>query len=315
MAPTYHTDTKSPTKSLSLLKVPCASDTVVFEPLQLPSRENTALLPWNALSVLTDPWPGLWAANFQLELEGTTWIQEIVDMIEQNGDVAKCQRAIIQHRHPFIEWARPPQPSGVEKANTMPSPRTLRTHLPTQLLPPSFWENNCKFLYVARNAKGCMVSYYHFQRMNQVLPDPGTWEEYFETFISGKVGWGSWFDHVKGWWEIKDRYQVLFLFYEDMKRDPKCEIQKVVQFMGKSLDETVLDKIVQETSFEKMKENPMTNRSTVPKFILDQSISTFMRKGTVGDWKNHFTVTQNERFDEIYRQKMEGISINFCMEL
>nr|XP_008538570.1 PREDICTED: sulfotransferase 1C2-like [Equus przewalskii]XP_008538571.1 PREDICTED: sulfotransferase 1C2-like [Equus przewalskii] len=75
---------------------------------------------------------------------GTTWIQEIVDMIEQNGDVAKCQRAIIQHRHPFIEWARPPQPSGVEKANTMPSPRTLRTHLPTQLLPPSFWENNCK---------------------------------------------------------------------------------------------------------------------------------------------------------------------------
>uniref|UniRef100_A0A452V4W1 Sulfotransferase n=1 Tax=Ursus maritimus TaxID=29073 RepID=A0A452V4W1_URSMA len=209
---------------------------------------------------------------------GTTWIQEIVDMIEQNGDVEKCQRAIIQHRHPFIEWARPPQPS-------------------------------------ARNAKDCMVSYYHFQRMNQILPDPGTWEEYFETFISGKVAWGSWYDHVKGWWDIKDRYQVLFLFYEDIKRDPKREIQKVMQFMGKNLDETVLDKIVQETSFEKMKENPMTNRSTVPKSILDQSISPFMRKGTVGDWKNHFTVAQNERFDEIYRQKMEGTSINFFTEL
>uniref|UniRef100_A0A8C0P980 Sulfotransferase n=1 Tax=Canis lupus familiaris TaxID=9615 RepID=A0A8C0P980_CANLF len=257
---------------------------------------------------------------------GTTWIQEIVDMIEHNGDVEKCQRAIIQHRHPFIEWARPPQPSGVEKANAMPSPRILRTHLPTQLLPPSFWENNCKFLYVARNAKDCMVSYYHFQRMNQMLPDPGTWEEYFETFISGKVGWGSWYDHVKGWWEIKDRYQILFLFYEDIKQvskspsegllqavsglcfweghpeefkchpdtsfhsnvmllspqDPKHEIQKVMQFMGKNLDETVLDKIVQETSFEKMKENPMVNRSTVPKSILDQSISPFMRKGLCG---------------------------------
>ncbi|XP_019607242.1 sulfotransferase 1C2 isoform X1 [Rhinolophus sinicus] len=246
---------------------------------------------------------------------GTTWIQEIVDMIEQNGDVEKCQRAIIQHRHPFIEWSRPPQLSGVEKANAMPSPRTMRTHLPIQLLPPSFWENNCKFLYVARNAKDCMVSYYHFQRMNQMLPDPGTWEEYFESFISGKVGWGSWYDHVKGWWEMKDRYQILFLFYEDIKKDPKHEIQKVMKFMGKNLDETVLDKIVQETSFEKMKENPMTNRSTVPKSILDQSISPFMRKGTVGDWKNHFTVAQNERFDQIYRKKMEGTSINFCMEL
>lgn len=37
--------------------------------------------------------------------------------------------------------------------------------------------------------------------------------------------------------------------------------------------------------------------------------------GTVGDWKNHFTVVQSERFDEIYRQKMEGTSTNFCMEL
>eukprot|EP00073_Rattus_norvegicus_P026935 XP_006244318.2 PREDICTED: sulfotransferase 1C2A-like isoform X2 [Rattus norvegicus] len=205
--------------------------------------------------------------------------------------------------------------TGVDKANAMPAPRILRTHLPTQLLPPSFWTNNCKYLYVARNAKDCMVSYYHFYRMSQVLPNPGTWNEYFETFINGKVSWGSWFDHVKGWWEIRDRYQILFLFYEDMKRDPKREIQKVMQFMGKNLDEEVVDKIVLETSFEKMKDNPLTNFSTIPKTIMDQSISPFMRKGIVGDWKNHFTVAQNERFDDIYKQKMDRTSLNFCMEL
>uniref|UniRef100_A0A4W2FZ80 Sulfotransferase n=1 Tax=Bos indicus x Bos taurus TaxID=30522 RepID=A0A4W2FZ80_BOBOX len=203
----------------------------------------------------------------------------------------------------------------VEKARAMPRPRVLRTHFPAQLLPPSFWESNCKFLYVARNAKDCLVSYYHFQRMNRTLPDPGTWDQYFETFISGKVAWGSWFEHVRGWWELRDNVQMLFLFYEDIKRDPKQEIQKVMKFMEKNLDGAVLDTIVQETTFEKMKANPMTNRSTAPKTILDQSISPFMRKGIVGDWKNHFTVAQNERFDEIYRQKMKGTSINFCTEL
>ena len=30
-----------------------------------------------------------------------------------------------------------------------------------------------------------MVSYYHFQRMNKGLPAPGTWEEYFESFLAG----------------------------------------------------------------------------------------------------------------------------------
>ena len=35
---------------------------------------------------------------------------------------------------------------GVEKARAMPRPRVLRTHLPAQLLPPSFWESNCKVL-------------------------------------------------------------------------------------------------------------------------------------------------------------------------
>lgn len=33
---------------------------------------------------------------------------------------------------------------GVEKARAMPRPRVLRTCLPAQLLPPSFWESNCK---------------------------------------------------------------------------------------------------------------------------------------------------------------------------
>lgn len=41
------------------------------------------------------------------------------------------------------------------------------------------------------------------------------------------VSWGSWYDHVKGYWVEKEKKNILYLFYEDMKdvrraREPFC---------------------------------------------------------------------------------------------
>ncbi|NXL32717.1 ST1C1 Sulfotransferase, partial [Glaucidium brasilianum] len=250
---------------------------------------------------------------------GTTWTQEIVDMIQQNGDVEKCRRATTYRRHPFLEWSIQGSSdvnySGLELAEAMPSPRTIKTHLPVQLVPPSFWEQNCKIIYVARNAKDNLVSYYHFHRMNKGMPDPGTWEEFMEKFMAGKVLWGSWYDHVKGWWKAKDKHRILYLFYEDMKENPKQEIQKILKFLEKDVSQEVLNKILHNTSFEIMKENPMTNYTKEFQGIMDHSVSPFMRKGVVGDWKNYFTVAQNKKFDEDYKKKMADTSLVFRTEL
>ncbi|KAM3917753.1 sulfotransferase 1C2-like [Leptodactylus fuscus] len=246
---------------------------------------------------------------------GTTWMQEIVDLIMLNGDVEKSMRAPCFIKVPFIDLNAKPMVSGVDAADVMESPRLIKTHFPIQLMPPSFWEKNVKVIYVARNAKDCMVSYFYFQRMNKGLPDPGTWNEYFSAFTAGNVPWGSWFDHVIGWWKAKDEHQILYVFYEDMIEDPRREIRKISKFLGKELTEEVLDIIQHHTSFNAMKENPMTNFSVLPSFVFDQSVSSFIRKGKVGDWKNHFLVTQNTLFDEVYKKRMEGSGLNFRTEL
>uniref|UniRef100_A0A8C9I077 Sulfotransferase n=1 Tax=Piliocolobus tephrosceles TaxID=591936 RepID=A0A8C9I077_9PRIM len=217
---------------------------------------------------------------------GTTWTQEIVELIQNEGDVEKS----------------------LEQAHAMPSPRILKTHLPFHLLPPSFLEKNCKIIYVARNPKDNMVSYYHFQRMNKALPDPGTWEEYFETFLDLCDSLPCFPSHLP---VSKDKHRILYLFYEDMKKNPKHEVQKLTEFIEKKLDDKVLDKIVHYTSFDVMKQNPMANYSSIPAEIMDHSISPFMRKGAVGDWKKHFTVAQNERFDEDYKKKMADTRLTF----
>ncbi|NXC15005.1 ST1C1 Sulfotransferase, partial [Corythaeola cristata] len=245
---------------------------------------------------------------------GTTWTQEIVDMIQQNGDVEKCIHATTYRRHPLLEWSMQVF-SCLESAEAMPSPRTIKTHLPVQLVPPSFWKQNCKIIYMARNAKDNLVSSYHFHRMNKALPDPGTWEEFMEKFMTGKVLWGSWYDHVKGWWKAKDKHRIVYLFYEDMKENPKQEIQKILKFLEKDMNPEVLNNILHNTSFEMMKENPMANYTKEFQGIMSHSISPFMRKGVVGDWKNYFTVAQNKKFDGDYKKKMADTSLVFHTEL
>ncbi|CAH2325299.1 sulfotransferase 1 family member D1-like [Pelobates cultripes] len=246
---------------------------------------------------------------------GTTWMSEIVDMIFCDGDPEKCRRETIYNRVPYLEFRIPGEPSGVEQLEATPSPRLVKTHLPIKLMPDSFWGKNCKVIYVARNAKDVAVSYFFFHKMVKALPDPGPWDKFLDDYIKGDVGYGSWYDHVIGWWEKRNDYRILYLFYEDMKEDPKREIRKILHFLEKEMREEVIDKIVHHTSFQEMKNNDMVNYKTIPNELMDQSTTSFMRKGIAGDWKNHFTVSQNEIFDEDYKKKMSGTNLHFRMEI
>uniref|UniRef100_A0A803J306 Sulfotransferase n=1 Tax=Xenopus tropicalis TaxID=8364 RepID=A0A803J306_XENTR len=245
---------------------------------------------------------------------GTTWVQEIVDLILNEGNEEICRRSPTHERMPFVEVLHMMKP-GPEEVNAMPSPRVLKTHLPVQLVPPFFWRYKCKVIYVARNPRDTVTSYYYFDHMVQIHPAPGNWEEYLHRFMKGDVGWGSWYDQVKGFWEQKDQHNILYLFFEDIKQNPIHEIRKVMRFLDKDLPEEVLEKIVHLSSFDQMKDNPMANFSAFPSDVVDQSHYKFMRKGKVGDWKSHFTVQQNEMFEEKYQQQMHGSAMKFNYEI
>ncbi|XP_056153662.1 sulfotransferase 1B1-like [Lampris incognitus] len=243
---------------------------------------------------------------------GTTWTQEIVDLLLHNGDAEICRRAPMTERIPLLEiFAPPPIPSGLELLSKMDPPRVIKTHLPFQLVPPGFWENKCKAIYVARNARDNLASYYHFDRMNKSQPDPGPWEGYIHKFMRGELSWGSWYEHVKGYWKEREERNILYLFYEDMKENPRREVERIMRYLELSLADDVIGRIVALTSFESMKDNPMANYTFIPERVFVHSISPFMRKGEVGDWTNHFTPEQLRMFEEDYEKQMNEFDIPF----
>ncbi|KAM3618438.1 uncharacterized protein V6R79_020357 [Siganus canaliculatus] len=243
---------------------------------------------------------------------GTTWVSYILELLYFGQTSSDRQTSVpIFERVPFLEILLPSLVSGVDLVNNLPtSPRLIKTHYPVQFVPKSFWEQNCKIIYVGRNAKDNMVSYFHFERMAMSQPDPGEWGSYIPRFMQGNMLFGSWYDHVNGWWKKKQTYSNLhYMFYEDMIEDTGREIDKLCSFLGLSPSVEERQRITGGVQFDSMKKNDMTNYSTHP--VMDFKISTFLRKGKVGDWKNHFTVAQNEEFDEDYKRQMKDPTLKF----
>ncbi|TKS77770.1 Cytosolic sulfotransferase 3 [Collichthys lucidus] len=246
---------------------------------------------------------------------GTTWVSYILDLLYFGQTSPECQTSIpIYERVPFLDIYTS-ELSGVDLADKLPtSPRLIKTHFPVQFVPKSFWEQNCRVVYVARNAKDNVVSYFHFDRMNFLQPEPGDWNNYLHRFMEGKLVFGSWYDHVNGWWKKKQSYSKLhYMFYEDMIEDTGREIDKLCSFLGLSPSVEEKNRITDGVQFDNMKKNNMANYSTCT--VMDFKISPFMRKGKVGDWKNHFTVAQNEEFDEDYEKKMKDSTLHFRTEI
>jgi len=260
---------------------------------------------------------------------GSTWTQETVWQIVNNVDKVGGQMPQLV-RVPWVEFGAilpkeslgklPPPPEGtpkeileamgaffgepIEYTVNKEGRRVIKTHLPLEFLPPSLLEKG-KVVYVARNIKDAVVSYFH-HNVNLAHHDyQGTFEEFAQFCKEGLVCYGSYWPHVKGAWNHKDHPNVHFLWYEDMKKDQKQTIENLCTFLGCQLSEEKVTELVDHLKFDNMKKNMSLNLEN----LLKEGTEGFIRKGKVGDWKNHFDEKLKKEWNDWIKENLKGTTI------
>jgi Sulfotransferase domain len=200
---------------------------------------------------------------------GTTLVQMLLHQLTSDG---RDSFEHITDRIPFFE-AEIRQRGG--RFDELPSPRIFKTHLRLDQLP-----RGARYVYVARHPKDVLVSYYHHARL--IDRYDGSMDDFGALFLAGRAGTvGSWFDHVERALAYESG-QVLFLSYEELRRDLAGVARRMAGFCGLPLDERELPRIVANCSIERMREleakfDPRTASRHPGRFI---------REGRIGGWKD-----------------------------
>ncbi|GAB6024007.1 hypothetical protein CHUAL_008733 [Chamberlinius hualienensis] len=239
---------------------------------------------------------------------GTTWTQEISYLIVHNANFEKANSAPTEVRFPFIEIPV----GGIKAIEEAEDPRTIKSHLPYDLLPSSFIENKTKIIYVARNPKDTIVSWYHFFQMLGYCGYNGTFEKFVDLFCTERLLYSSFASNVLSYWNRRHQENILFLFYEDLQKDLKGNVIKIMKYLEKDFTDDQINRIVEHASFDSMKKNPMANYSHGGAAIKMPDCKTdFLRKGKTGDWRNYFNDETNKKVDDYVEKHFKGSGIVF----
>ncbi|XP_021351106.1 sulfotransferase 1C2-like [Mizuhopecten yessoensis] len=234
---------------------------------------------------------------------GTHWVFNMVQMIRGNN-LEYSGTPVVMECHPI---------SDIEK---VPSPRMYHTHATYPFIPDAAKRGNIKLIQVMRNPKDSALSHYKFFKSMRNMAYEGTLDGFLKYYLSDEFfGIGcSLFTYIKEWEEAKRNNKdlcILDLRYEDLKKNLFENIIKITKFLNLERTDAFLHEVEQNVSFERLKgkHNTMTGETDRWKDLADGGRLPVYRKGIIGDWKNTFTVAQNEKFDAVYKEKMEEMGL------
>ncbi|WP_141332292.1 sulfotransferase domain-containing protein [Myxococcus sp. AB025B] len=252
------------------------------------SRLPKSLLELQALRAWREPISG--PAHFHVEPTdifvatypkcGTTWTQQIVHGLRTRGDMGFEEISLV------VPWLESPPLPGVDLAGPQVArPRAFKTHLHWERVP-----KGGRYIHVMRDPADTLTSFYHYVNGWMFEPDSVSVEEFCFGIFLKDARFGRYWEHLRAWWSVRERDDVLLLAYEDMKEDLESAVRRIGAFMGVSLDDELVALVTKQSTFEFMHahesqfdDHPTTEAVNRLTSLPPEVQTTKVRAGRVGD--------------------------------
>lgn len=232
---------------------------------------------------------------------GTTWTMNIVYQLLTGGS---SDFQDIYAEVPWIEFLNYPGQAieeVVDRIEAMPLDRrrAFKTHSAPPLVPFLNEESDRKIKYIVvfRNPEEALVSFRPFLQQHtdqwfdlwqvprEALCRPD-FPSFYSEVIDPKGFQERFFGFVEAWWPLRQKKNVLFMHFTDMKRDHEAAIRKIADFLEIEPAAAQWSAIIEHTTFDWMKRHQdLFEVRTVCKVPVLKS-GAMVRKGQVGKAKS-----------------------------
>jgi len=272
----------------------------------MPNETSDVAPHWGKTSPLHDPQI---LANFKVRASdvlittppkaGTTWMQQILHQIRSGGDpdfssidgvVPWLERQRVDKNGSAVSWQQI-----LQRFEAMAEPRIFKTHCTAEQTPGI---GTARIILSSRDPRDCCVSFYH-HIMNMTeealadkqIPCPTSFEEHVELWLE----YAAWYNNVKSWWPYHDHPRLLWLRYQDMKKDLPQSIDQLIEFLQWELTEEQKTAVLKYSSFDWMKshDEKFSNQGAANTPVFKPG--TFIRQGKTGSYHELMTPQQEQR--------------------
>ncbi len=165
---------------------------------------------------------------------------------------------------------------------TFPRPRVIKSH---ECFDPRYH----KIVYIVRDPRDVLISYYEYQLKRRVLSDSCSLEEFLPRFMESAIEpkIGSWRDHVVSWTATRGgQKNFLLLRYEEMLANTQKEAMKIALFLGLDSNPERVSRAVELSSAERMRRLEKEQAGQWSATRKTRQDKPFVRKAAAGGWKS-----------------------------